>query len=343
MAGRKKKIKTKSLIITFILFAVVSVVIGFIVYNNYIKKYNYTNPDDATGNTAGNLINGGKFCEKDGYIYFSNVYDSNTLWRMKSNCSSPKKLGYDSASSINVYGNFIYFSKYDVNWRGSKDTGLIRVTTKGKDRKALSSYNITTINLVGNSLYLLASPDNKLNHLYRFDIKDNKMTQISDQAYNPSSIDGNIMYFSNLGKTHAVSRMSLVNYQVSPYFESNSYKAIYTKQYTYYIDLDANYSLVKVNNSTGDRTVLFEGSKDNMCITYNFTDNYVYYYVQTPEKSLLYRCDQSGNSAQKIFEGTIDGIFCTSEYTFVTMYKDKHIYRFKNSAASPAAELLEVR
>ena len=59
------------------------------------------NPDYVVGNTAGNLYNGGTFCEDDEYVYFSNAYDNGALYRMRPDESDMKKLVSTQVSSIN--------------------------------------------------------------------------------------------------------------------------------------------------------------------------------------------------------------------------------------------------
>ncbi len=48
------------------------------------------NNDNAVGNTSGNLLNGGLFCEYDGKIYFANPNDYNRLYVMNSDCTDIK-------------------------------------------------------------------------------------------------------------------------------------------------------------------------------------------------------------------------------------------------------------
>ena len=40
------------------------------------------NTGNVTGNTAGNLNNSGLFCERNGIVYFSNLYDNGCLYSM---------------------------------------------------------------------------------------------------------------------------------------------------------------------------------------------------------------------------------------------------------------------
>ena len=53
--------------------AVFILVAGVITYS-VIKSRSIAVPDGVIGNTAGNLLNKGLFCESDGVVYFANPY-----------------------------------------------------------------------------------------------------------------------------------------------------------------------------------------------------------------------------------------------------------------------------
>mgnify|MGYP000803329575 FL=1 len=65
-------------IIVLSILAVILVAAGVYIYS-YINRFVYNDPNLA-GNTAGNINNGGLFCEYNGYIYFSNPYDDGALY-----------------------------------------------------------------------------------------------------------------------------------------------------------------------------------------------------------------------------------------------------------------------
>ena len=58
--------------VKFIIPAVVVVLIVVAVVVHTLPKKKQTNSADAAGNTAGNLMNGGLFCEYNNKIYFAN-------------------------------------------------------------------------------------------------------------------------------------------------------------------------------------------------------------------------------------------------------------------------------
>ena len=79
--------KTKQILIIFITLLVVAI-LGVLALNANKVKLNKTN---VVGNTAGNLNNGGLFCEQNGLVYFSNPYDGGALYSMKPDGSDIKR------------------------------------------------------------------------------------------------------------------------------------------------------------------------------------------------------------------------------------------------------------
>ena len=63
----------KVIAIILIILAISGIGIG--VFFNYQHSRTTMNNDNAVGNTSGNLLNGGLFCEYDGKIYFANPND----------------------------------------------------------------------------------------------------------------------------------------------------------------------------------------------------------------------------------------------------------------------------
>ena len=77
--------KTITIIIVVLVIAAAGVG-GFFYFK---KNQTVHNNDNAIGNTAGNLINGGLFCEYNDKIYFANPDDYNKLYVMNSELCSP--------------------------------------------------------------------------------------------------------------------------------------------------------------------------------------------------------------------------------------------------------------
>lgn len=98
----------------------------------------YDDPN-TTGNTAGNLLNGGKFCEADGRIYYADPYDNDSLYVTDDKLQKSTKLHGDTVSYLNVAGDYIFYTRRNDrksvtggNVLALSKTGLFRLTTDGK-------------------------------------------------------------------------------------------------------------------------------------------------------------------------------------------------------------------
>ena len=73
--------KKKVITILTILLVIAAAVLVFV--SSELSRRVTPNPTGTVGNTACNLYNGGVFCEDDWYVYFSNPYDNDALYRMR--------------------------------------------------------------------------------------------------------------------------------------------------------------------------------------------------------------------------------------------------------------------
>lgn len=325
----------------------VCIILIFIIVVGYYIDFNtekpVRNPKDAIGNTAGNIMNGGNFCEYNGYIYFSNPNDNNRLYKMTLNGKNIKKICDDSVSNINVCNDYIYYARSTPNIAGGTSYGISRCNLEGKEIKSLTRTVIEEFSLYGNTLYYLGSDENKNDCVFSYDLINMKEKKISDEAFSVASISDSKIYFANTSEIHDVYIYDTKSDNTLQYMNANSYKVTHTQDYTYYIDAANNFSLVRVTNIGGNKEVLYEGSKDAMCVTYNLYEDVIFYLVQGEEVSKLYKINADGTNKTLVLDGTVDGIFCTSKLSFVTMYKSKDIYVFNTFTDNPTPVLLKVR
>lgn len=332
------KKSTKFLLILLTLTVIVSIVI--------IYKYNNkpsVNPENVLGNTTCNILNGGKFCEYKDYIYFSNPNHNNYLYRMDLKGNNITLLSEVSADNINVYGDYIYYSKHGRGFLNSIATGINRCNLKGKDTVEIDTAIISELMLYGNTLIYKASNDKNYNYVFKYDLLDEKATKISDTYFSVGSIeDGKIYYADNTGY-HYVKTYDLKTDTVEEFSKAHAYMVYKNRDYMYYIDLENNYSLVRLNLNTRSSTVLFQGSEDEHCITYNVYKNVVYYYIQSADTGNIYKINADGTNPQLVLTDVIDGIYCTSTLSFATTANDNKVYIFDTFADTPNPKLLKVQ
>ena len=236
------------------------------------------NSDNAIGNSAGNLNNGGLFCEYNDKIYFANPYDYNKLYVMNSDCTNAMKLNDDSVASINVCGSYIYYVKNNFKqetigtiFRGQL-FGVYRCDLNGESLKALYDSLSGTIALSGNSLYYQHYSDTTPLAFHKVDIAGKKDTKISDTPYSPACVHNGTIYFSDPAGKHNILSYDTKTDKTSVLYDCNSYLADVENGYAYYIDLSKNYSLVRLNTSNKTLELLY-GEKGNKVVVMG-GDNY---------------------------------------------------------------------
>lgn len=322
MSDKLKKRLTACLIIVLAIAAIASYL--------YLNRVRY-NPDNARGNTAGNLNNNGMFCEYDGKIYFANPYDRNRLYIMNSDCTDIRKLNGDTVCSINVYGSYIYYVRNNFSpetaamiFRGQL-LGVMRTDLNGKKPKSLYDSVAGVINLYGNDLYYQHYSNTEGFSFYKVKIDGKDNTRINDAGYYPASIYGNSIYYANTTGNHSIYTYNMKTGSSSPYMDANAHMVDMQGDYIYYIDLDDGYSIVRVNTATYDKEILADGS-DGKCISYNLYNNVIFYHVEG-DAPALYRMNIDGTNKEFIKSGNITNISCTSQYTFFQIYGINSLYR----------------
>ncbi|MGN0481284.1 MAG: DUF5050 domain-containing protein [Lachnospiraceae bacterium] len=318
--------KKKLIIITTGIIAVMAV-IAIIVISSINDKFIY-NADTVAGNTAGNLNNGGLFCEYEGKIYFANPSDSNRLYRMNSDCTEPERLNTDCVAFINTDGNHLYYVKNNyettdlaVLFRGHL-FGVYRTDMKGGKTKVLYDKLTGSMVLCGNYLYYQHYDGVNDSCLYKMKIDGKENTKFSSLYFNPTCAYNGNVYVSNVEGDHNILKLSNTGVATSIYYYANSYLPVIQDNSIFYIDLSDKYSLKRYSLSNGTLELV----SDKRCINYNIIGSKVYYITEGNDAG-LYRCNFDGSDTELVAKGAIGGVHCTSQYTFFTYYNDSTLYR----------------
>ena len=267
------------------------------------------NPDYVVGNTAGNLYNGGTFCEDDEYVYFSNAYDNGALYRMRPDESDMKKLVSTQVSSINSGGDYLYYYQQSI---GSGEgfgymfnaTGIYRVSKKNPAKNTcLDKIYGSNVVLSGNSLYYNISAENGTFLMAKS--TDGKSSQtILTNPILPACVDNNTLYYQN---TKTDLHLMAVNTLTNQVFQVSS-EDIYT---LYGIDIHNNYALIRMDLTTGEKTTLDDTRTDML----NASPQYIYYQTSgdTPQ---FKRISKDGSYMEVIADGAYNTIQTTSKYVY---------------------------
>jgi len=333
---KKKKI--------YILIFIALVIIGIVIYFQIRSRMQY-NDDNITGNTAGNLNNGGTFCEYNGILYFSNPYDGNKLYSMNSDCTNAKKLVDDHIASINVYGNYIYYVKNNavggvINSTSSSNlAGVFRCDLDGKNIISLYDNISNIISLHGNYIYYQHNDSKTGSSLYKIKINNTDNKLVSNVDYNPSSYYNGTIYFSSIKDNQNLYTLDAKTDVISTYYSGNTSFANMEGTFLYYIDLDKGSSLVRMNTANNTVELLFFGH----CLNYNVYENKIFF-LRDGDDAGLYRMNTDGSNLELIASGNFNNVQCTSNYTFFQYFnKPDQLYRVPTSGVISTIEQITIK
>lgn len=323
----KKSSSAKKIIIACVIVIVLAAIATGGIYIYRQGKTHYNSNKSANGNTPGNLYNGGLYTETEDKVYFSNPLDNGCLYEMNPEQTSAKKLSAETVYSLNAYGDYIYYSKNNLNDSNSTSIlrgsvlGAARCDLDGKGTISLNDEYTGTLVLVGNDVYYESytndqTTDSTLCSIYKNSIDGEDASLYSDDALSLACTVGSTLYYVNTENNHNLYSMNFKTQSPSLLVEGNCWMPVVTKQgELYYLDLDNNYSLVKSSvNNPQNKTVLANG----MISSYNVSDTYIYFQLDDGSNSKLCRIrkDAATDEYEVVQEGSFENINVTSRYVY---------------------------
>lgn len=315
----KKKNARKKIIGSIVLIVIAAALAGGVIYSLLPDEISVNDPAHI-GNTAGNLANGGLFCEMNGKVYFSNSYENGNLYVMNSDETEITKLNDLNVFSLNVGGGYIYFGQGSSRFSGEgfgifrAKPGLMRSKINGKDIKTMMSFPITTATLGGNEIFYQSGAQ-----LFRIGTDGENDRQINSDNINPSSYVNGTIYYANAGSNHFVYALNISSGHSSVVFEANAFNAIYEGGYIYYMDLDNNYRLCRYSIFDNVIEILATDRVD----FYNVGHGVIFYQKNSRTEPALIRMNLDGSNQEIIREGNHNHINMTSRYVYFQAFGDE--------------------
>lgn len=323
--------QTKRVLLSIFIPAVLIILILISV----LKTQVHYNEPGYIGNTPGNLYNGGTFCEQDGRVYFSNFNDDGTLYSMDLECNNIMKINDDKARYINVDDNYIYYSR-ENNTKENKTksvfifycTGIYRIN-KDDGNQSIQLYKEPSglLSLFGNTIYYQHYTPKTGIQFYSVGIDAKKETKLSDAPILPASYYEDHLYFAGADMDHSIYAMDTRDHTVSTVYSGNCYMPIARPEGIYFISLEDNYALCRVDYSGENKTILIE----DFVSTYNFSfdGNYIFYQVDGGDHNHLGQLNLTTAEREVILEGDYKQIQTTSNFVFFRDYDETNVYAYK--------------
>lgn len=318
----------KKIIIAILSIALVGLLIfaGINLMNE--KQETIMNNGFVNGNTAGNLYNGGAFCEFNGTIYFSNPSDGGKLYSMDSNGNNLNKLADDIPTYINADENYIYYVRnnpsdnLDFNYVAFYQNALVRMDHDGDNIVILDTEPSLYAALLGNYIYYLHYSTDDASTLYKVRIDGEEQQQVMERAVFTCNTDGQYFYYNGMDADGNIHRFDTVADTTVVVYEGNCFQPIISDNDVYYIDGNTNYSIVHTNLEFDNPTYITRDSVD----CYNVYGSYIYYQRYDKDGSALCMIKNDGTEFRIIQEGDFRDIHVTSYYIFFREYHSGEIY-----------------
>lgn len=312
---RKKK---QTVIFLVIAAVIVAAFVVLSVLSNRISPI----PKGTVGNTAGNLNNGGLFCEHDGKVYFSNAYDNGTLYSMNPDESNIKKLNNSSVEYINAGGKYlVYYQDGPSDEEGfgflGAMKGVYRSNLKGRNTVCLDNTPSGTLILVDDQVYYSHYDTETQLTLWKTKLNKTGKEKLYDYWINPASCENGFLYFNGTGRDHNLYSLNTADDTVNTVWETDIWNPVVLNGYVYYMDVPNNYRLCRYSFAANTIEILTEDRVD----FFNVYDSYIYYQKSSQAEPALKRMHLDGSGAETVMEGIFENISITSEYVYFNAFE----------------------
>lgn len=239
---------------------------------HYLSNRTHFNEGYVNGNTAGNLYNGGLFCEYDGTVYFSNPSDGGKLYSMSPDGSNLAKLCDDTVSYINADEHYLYYVRNNPGATGAalsflsvNTDSLCRIDREGGDDSVLilDSAPCLYASLYGNYIYYIRYDESEGSTLYKVKIDGSGCKQVDTAPDFTCSANGEYMYYNGTDSDHYIWRLNTTDDSKGMLYGGNCYMPTVIDDTTaYFMDCDSNYAIARTDLATGEKTLLSEDRVD---------------------------------------------------------------------------------
>lgn len=311
-----KRKKTNKLAVRIALGSILIIVILLILFLVQSVKIP-VNSTGTVGNTAGNLNNGGLFCEDSQGVYFSNSYDDGYLYSMNADGTNLKRVLEAPVTNVNVAGNYLYFYK-SGSGAGSglgyygKSNGIYRIKKNGSGIANLDRVASGTTILIDNSVFYQHYDSEDGMTLYKVGIDGQDPIQMGAYIINPASYEAGYLYFNGTVEDHALYSMNVETGAVNKIWDYALWNPVVEDGYVYFMDIANNYRLCRYEFSSGEIQVLTEDRVD----LFNVYENIIYYQKNSATDPALMRMYTDGTNQEVVASGNYSNVNITSQYVY---------------------------
>lgn len=303
--------KEAKIVIGVVIAILLAALLGIIMLSQRIVM----NPAGTVGNTAGNLNNGGLFCEYDGVVYFSNSFENGSLYAMNPDETELRRLNTLKVRNILAGGKYLYYFQTGASQISDFSEpfnvrSFERCKLDGSNSTSLVRDVVVTGQLVDNYLYLLTSASSGP-FFYKLKIDNSEKVDLGNFSINPACASNGVIYYNGTDSNHYLYGLDTATDTPREIWKGNLWYPIVEGDYVYYMDVANNYRLCRYSLSQRVVEILTHDRVD----CFNVGNGYVYYQKNGADGQL--KCMRTdGSEAKVIAEGNYTSINMTSRYVY---------------------------
>lgn len=314
----------KNAIKIFFIILALLLLIGIILIFSSFGRRVPVNAPETIGNTAGNLNNGGYFCEdEEGTVFFANFYDHGVLYAMNADETQIRKLSDTKISYLNTAGNYIYYYMPDsMSSTGlgfvRRVVGIYRCTKKATQVTTLTREPAENLLLSGSRLFYRDAADKKTWKFSSIDLSGKSKETLMPYSINPASCNNGIIYFADEKENHFLCSYDTNTGNKQQLLRYNVWAPVYANGLIYFMDIQNNYRLCSYSLADGEVRIITNDRID----FYNVTEEYIYYQKSSETSPALKRVRLDGSGEEIVTEGTYRNLSATSNFLYFRDFND---------------------
>jgi hypothetical protein len=289
-----------------------------------------------SGNSCGNIVNGGYAANYNGSIYYVNGLDvgmtsDNKLYKVESDWSGKTKISDDKAHFINIADDWIYYSNMsdgDSQFGGK----IYKIKVDGTERTKLNDYDSTYVSVCGDWIYYTNGSVGEWisnNKIYKIKTDGTSEQMICDDMCSNLVVEGDWIYYlsdvsSNKGYYNSyLYRIKLDGSEKTKVYEIPMYDFIISNEQIIFNDDDG----LSIMDMSG-QNVRHVATGINMY--YNTDGTWIYYSDDAPYGG-LYRIKPDGTNNEKLSDNRIANIHIVGDWIYYAsmMAENTNPYRIK--------------
>lgn len=303
------------------------ILIAFCVLINVLRKKASIYPETTIGNTAGNLNNGGLFCESNGKIFYSNPKNNGYLYSMNLDEEENKLLIPATSRNILCGGNDVYYTQISLSSKDKTTVGengdaaglgysltvhsMNRCSRDGKRSDSLNHDLTVTAQLVGNTLYCLKTANNQIT-FEQHNTDGTGKEVLAEYVVNPAcALDGKI-YYSDAKDNHQLRCLDTSTGAISTIYTGSVWNPCIYEGYIYFMDVDRDYCLSRYELRTGE----FEVVSYERIDCFNVGKGYIYYQCNSQTAPALKWMYPDGSNVTVVAGGNYTNINLAGNHVY---------------------------